>query len=539
MSATGKLEANISSRISTLDGLNGAIPKGQGAPNDDWSQQAEKLVKIRDVRNQLALKILWDSQVRTRVWPPAISKFMSKCPYRGELEDRNEKERVPDLFRDNYDNEVARVWKLPFPRQDMTDPNRPKIVDFPASRMPRIPASTWRGIVPTWPEIWNASEDLWLLEQLLSSVQRTNSFASNLLDANVKQIEVVELFGGRRLGPSDAPAAVAGGSGFGGGSEGTMGGGHGTAMPGMPAVGGGATAASPVNSAEFNIGEEYEVKSRFSALAGGGGGGIPGLGIEGSAGTGLSMPMGGGHGAGSNTATGGATGANPSEGRYVQDTPAFRTRGFRLKVIIRQQNAMELVRELLNSKYPIEIVRIQQFALNPAFGVVSGGATGSGSGGFGGFPMPAGGLGSEGLGAIPMPTTGDLGIAGGADPLATLGAGVSEGAAGAVGGAQEAMVYQDTHLVSLVILGELYIYNEPKLPEAAPNAPADPNAAQSPSADLNADSNATGEPSGAPATPAVGIDATATPNSAVPMPNSQAAPANGAATGNPASNDSQ
>jgi len=453
VSATGKLSAEIGTRISTLDGLKGAIPNGQGAPNDDWAAQAEKLVKNRDVRNQFALKVLWDSQVKTRVWFPGIAKFMSKCPYRGELADRNEKEQVPDLYRDGYDSEVARVWKIPFPKQDMSDPDRAKIVDFPLSRMPRVPATTWRGIVPTWPEIWNASEDLWLLEQLMLAVQRTNNIATNLTDANVKQIESVELFGGRRLGPTDAPVAAAS-AGYG---EGGMPGGASPVGGGLPVGGmpGAATAFTAVTSAEFSIGEEYEVKSRTSASQGGA------EGFPGSAA--VAMP---------GTATAAVT--NPSEGRYVQDTPAFRTRGFRLKIVVRQQNAMELVRELLNSKYPIEIVRIQQFALNPAFGASSSAGGGGFSGGFGGSPpgypaAPGGFTGDTTL-------SGDLGSGAVADPLSALSTSGVEGVA-ATGSPQDALVYQDPHLVSMVILGELYIYNEPKLPETNSVAPSDSNSA--------------------------------------------------------------
>lgn len=442
VSATGKLSAEIGTRINTLDGLKGAIPNGQGAPNDDWAAQAEKLVKNREVRNQFALKVLWDSQVKTRVWFPGISKFMSKCPYRGELADRNEKEQVPDLYRDGYDSEVARVWKIPFPKQDMSDLDRPKIVDFPLNRMPRVPATTWRGIVPTWPEIWNASEDLWLLEQLMLAVQRTNTFATNLTDANVKQIEAVELFGGRRLGPTDAPVATAS---VGYGEGGMPGGASPVGAVGLPVGGAAGTAFTAVTSAEFNIGEEYEVKSRTSATLQAGAEGFPG------------SPMPVMPGATTTAAT------NPSEGRYVQDTPAFRTRGFRLKVVVRQQNAMELVRELLNSKYPIEIIRIQQFALNPAFGASTSTGGGGFGGGFGGpppgYPAAPGGFTAD------TTLSGDLGSGVVADPLAALGASGVEGVA-ATGSPQDALVYQDPHLISMVILGELYIYNEPKLPEA-------------------------------------------------------------------------
>ncbi len=451
--ASGKLKAEIDKRVSDLTSLKSGIPSGQGAPNDDWFNQAQKLVDVRKIRNELALKVLWDAQVKTRVWPASIAKYMGECPYRGEISDRSKRERIPDLYRDAYDRELARIWQIPFPRQDMSDPNRPKVVDFPINRLPRVPALTWRGIAPTWPEIWNSSEDFWLLEQLMQSVQRTNAYATSLTDANVKQIEVVELFGGKRLGPTEASTTTASTGGPGSAPAGYPG--------GMPPGGGpggiGGAAATAVTSAEFNVGEEYQVTPTRGATMGG-------------------ADMMGGSAPGAVAATPGAA-ANPNEGRYIQDTPAFRTRGFRIKVIVRQQNAMELVRELLNSQYPVEIVRVQQFVLNPAFGMSSGagGGFGGGLGGgsFPGFPMPMGIEGGSGGGT--------LGFEGGAaltptDPLA--GAALGGESAGAVSGAspQDSLVYQDPHLVSLVILGEMYIYNEPKLPETPAGAASDPNA---------------------------------------------------------------
>ena len=68
--------------------------------------------------------------------------------------------------------------------------------------------------------------------------------------------------------------------------------------------------------------------------------------------------------------------ADPDDSRYLSNVAAYRTRGFRLQVTIHQLQVPELIRELLNSKYPIEIIRFQQMALNPdetgAPGVSSG-----------------------------------------------------------------------------------------------------------------------------------------------------------------------
>lgn len=492
--SSGKLKAEIDKRTGELDGVIKSIPAGQGVPNDDWANQAQKYVENRGHRNQLALKVLWDSQVKTRVWPGPVAKYMAKCAYRGELTDRIDREKVPDLYRESYDAAVEQVWRIPFPKQDLADPNRAQIVDFPLQRVPRVPATTWRGIVPTWGEMWNASEDLWLLEQIFNAVQRTNSFSTNLVDANVKQIRSIELFGGKRLQLNEAPSGVGA-----------------AAAPGMPMVAPGAPGSASLGSlavttADFSLTEEYAVSAG-----------------PGGAGNNMMAPM----APGAPAATPGAA-ANPDEGRYVQDTPAFRTRGFKLKVIVRQQNAMELVREILNSQYPVEITRMQQYVLNAPFGSLNADPAMS-------MGLPGAPSGFEGS-ASPMPpilVEGSLqpGAPGMTSGFPGSGAADALGPPGPLAGAspQDVLVYQDPHLVELVIVGELYIYKQPKLPEADPNAaPANPmgTPALDPTGAPAVDPTAPGtvDPAGTPAaTP--GVPPVANPAAAGTPVNPAATPA--------------
>ncbi len=531
MQTTGALSKDTDERTTALDGVLKAIPTGVDAPNDDWSAQAKILADIRQQKNQLALKQLWNEQVKTRVWSPNVTPFLKPdrekakvCPYRGELPDQNEREQVPDIYKNEYNNEVRRVWKIVYPREDRSDPKRAKIVDFPLLAMPRVPARTWQSLPPTWPEIWNSMEDLWLLEQLLSAVQRTNSFSTNLLDANVKRIDAIELFAGKRVGPTEVGTAAAGASGGsmmgGGGADSGIG-------MGMGAGGGqgaGATGIKPV-SADFPLSEEYTV----AATAGGG----------------MGM-MGGGS---SGDAAGGAAGAATAAARYIQDTPAFRTRGFRIRVIVRQQNAPEFMREILNSRYPIEISRMQLVSVNAPFGA-SG--TGGGGGMMGGV-MAGGGFNESVAPGFDGGLVGDTGATvGGFDPTnpaAGIEGGLAPGAGSGVPGATgtDASIYNDPNLVSLVIVGEMFLYNEPKLPEApaadpaaeTPAVPGDaapvtpgsevPVAEGTPAAKTPADAAvpAVVDPAAEPGEPAVAEPAAAKPAAPAKPAVSPAAPAAG------------
>ncbi len=139
---------------------------------------------------------------------------------------------VPNLFRGDYEREIERVWRIPEPIDEQTglkaEKGAPQKVLFPSTVMPRVPRAKWMAAQPTWKEMWNAQEDLWLMSQLLMAITRTNADAGSIADANVRQIRKIQLFGGERAaaGSSTTPG---GAGGMGGSDPGMMAG-----APGMP-----------------------------------------------------------------------------------------------------------------------------------------------------------------------------------------------------------------------------------------------------------------------------------------------------------------
>ncbi len=482
---TGTLLAEIDKRWKDLDTSFKTDLNGSAVANADWIKNAEDQVAIRKTKNQLSLKRLWDAQTGTRIWPPTVAPFMKDCPYRGEPSDPTVRERVPDLYKDDYELAVYKVWQIAYPRDDRSDPKRPKKVDFPIVRLPRVPALRWEGLPPTFAEIWNAQEDLWLLEQLLSALERVNSSATSMNDSDIKRIDVVDIFGGKRVADNEVSSTATAGSPSATGEG---------AVPGMVGMTGSKTAT--VLTSQFNIAEEYVV--------------TPVAGASGQMGPMMSpMPM--------PTATPG-TPTDPNVGRYVKSVPAFRTRGFQISVICVQRRALEVVRELMNCVYPVEIMRVEMVSLNPGLTKGAAGALGGsmfdpagsstpfGSSGIGGFPMPEVGLSTTGIGE-PMldPTLG----------LTTPGIGTP----GTPGSPGEVISIDPAELVALTVVGEIYIYNKPDLPDTAANGatPAAPATADAAAAPATA-TPAVGDPANgaAPAIPAV-APATETP-AATPAP---------------------
>tara|TARA_R110002072_G_scaffold302100_1_gene483929 strand:+ start:108580 stop:110361 length:1782 start_codon:yes stop_codon:yes gene_type:complete len=500
---TGELAAEISDRTSSLDNTFSGIASGQNAPNQDWADGVNQLISIRTQANQLALDRLWQAQTDLMVWPPVVAEYMNACPYRGELDDVRMKQVLPAMYRDGYDRDVRRVWHIPEPIDDgktRVDANAKQKVVFPYSALPRIPASKWEGLPPTWQEIWNAQEDLWLLGEVLAAVRRTNDSTSSITDSYVKQIMQVQLFGGTKAAAPSSSGSTAGTSGYPGMAPGYPG-----MAPGMPGGAGRRGGTSALSKpAEFLISEEYEVASS---------GGIT-----------TSSYM---NEEGSNSGGGATTASDPNsdENRYVQSEEAYRTRGFKLKVAIDQMQVPTLIRELLNSQYPIEVIRFQQSAMNPEepgkptsrrAGYPGSNSLAGMNSGYPGsetesYPTESEGSSLESYSEETFGFDGE-GAGTGADALSGKSYTVP-----AIANVQASL--EDRDLVELVVIGEIYIYNPPAVDESAVSSE---NSGQM------ADSATT---SGAPQVTDTGVDGPAVPvETTTVAPAASVVPGNDAAT---------
>jgi hypothetical protein len=453
---TDELAAEISERTSSLDSTFTGIADGRDAANDDWASGVNQLIDVKTESNRLALDRLWKAQTDLMVWPSIVAEDMAKCPYRGELDDVRIKQILPAWYREGYEQDVRRVWHIPEPIDDgktRVDQDAKQKIVFPYESLPRISATKWEGLPPTWTEIWNAQEDLWLLSEVLSAVRETNASTSSITDSYVKQIMQVQLFGGKRAAAPSSSGGTSAASGFPGASGG---------IPGMMSPGGGARrgASSPLSKpAEFPVSEEYEVASSGSA-----GAGPMRMSIETTS-------------ASSTTAD---ADPNSDDNRYVQSEEAYRTRGFKLKVAIHQMQVPTLIRYLLNSQYPIEIIRFQQSAMNPeepgkpasrnsafpggnTFAGLNSGYPGTGNG------EPSG---ESDSGSLEGSLEGSLDDSFGFDGEGTgTGGDALSGksyAVPAIANVQAALAERD--LVELVVIGEIYIYNPPAIDGTAAEA---------------------------------------------------------------------
>jgi hypothetical protein len=500
---TSDLQATITERTNALDTSYGSISDGVDKPNDDWITRAEELIHIRKETNTRTVERLWEWQKSLVKWPPSVSQSMNACPYRGEITDSSIARRVPIDYRRNYSREVRRVWLLSEPIGHETDPippNAPRKVWFPLSQMPQVPAEKWQNLPPSFIEIWNSQEDLWLLEQLMMAVKRTNANSNTITDSFVREIREVGLFGGTRVQPNEVSAGAAASA-----SLNPM-------MSGAPPAFSGArkTGRRIPTSSKFNLEQEFKVKGLTAVTGRRNSSSLSSM----NEGMGMSMNEGmpGSEGT-TNTASASAD-LNVDENRYVTAKDAYRTRGFHLVVTMHQQYVPDLIRELLDSQYPIDIIRMEQVARNPdepdgstesrPGGPESGGPTSFGP--VAGVPSSSGAFDSgEEEPDIPEDSPNE-GIEGeGFDEM-----GEGESSTAPITNSAVKLALSELDLVEFSIVGEMYLYNPPKPAEGEEAAPVEGTITNPPPSTPE-----TTEP-GIPTTPETGTTELAVPETSSP-----------------------
>lgn len=474
-SARGELSQQIESRTSTLDAL--SIPAGSSNPNQSWIEEVTKRNKLALQRNQLANLDLWKVQYQLQVWPADIRGDMLTCKYRERHHDAAARQNVPSQYVDDYPHEVDRVWRIVEPAGD-----NPKVM-CDLSTVPRIPESRWKDLYPSWQEIWDAQEDLWLLTSLFQVVRDLNDDAVSIGDSSIRKIVQIRLFGGTRKKPGTAAPAPGSSTGGPGGIQGlnSFGGGGGSRRTGEI-------------SADFSLNEE------FSTVTTGG--------SKKRSNKGISMDI------GMNKKTKKDEKKNTNS-RYVDFDAKlpYRVRGFYMKVVIDHRRLPDLLAGLSEVKWPVEVIRVHQAGIGDAKAPA---ANRSSTG-----PANQGGAGGGEAGAGL-----DTGVGSGSAPPG--GEGDSDGAP-SIGGKpnRETVIsaLDDDNLVTVVVAGLMTLYNPVEIDEEAlaagkPNS----NPTAVPNANAPAPTGTSTNPIGASPAADAGAAAPGTPatNSTAP---SGAAPA--------------
>ncbi len=444
---TGELAAQIKTRMESLENTFKGIPSGADSPNDAWSKGLQLLNDQQALRNRLANEELWRDQKEKLRWPDDIAAVMNKAEYFQAVPQDQGGADLGFKYQFDYPGEIRRLWEIVDPLDDgknLRDSDKRRKVAFAMSDLHQTNTARWGDLPPTHLDMWECQEDIWLQTELLQAIARVNANSISQGDAFVKQLGKVLLFGATKAAGDAAAAAPAGGP-----AAGPDGGGFG----GMIGMGGGVQSnKSAAMSVDINIAEEFSIITDSSVLSGTGGGGTTG-------GMMAKAMMGEGGGVPAQPAAG-ATGPNK---RYIDEDEKqpYKRRGFYIKVVMDHTKVPDLIAELMNSPFPVEIVRVQQVWLtDPGTAPGGGGASpfgGPGAGGFAGFNPTAGGEAT--IAAAPA----DEASSGAAGAFARPGA----------SGAASQTAMSDPNLAQVAILGVWTLYRPPApAADAGQSAPA-------------------------------------------------------------------
>lgn len=454
----GKLAAAIDDRWKKLDGSFTSIPPGTGVPNDSWTQRLNDINKQQTLHNTRANQELWVKQKERMSWPKDIDPIMAKAGYFQNLTEEQKGDQVLYKYPQSYRSQIRALWEIVDPLDDGTnlrDSDKRRKVAFAMADLHQSSKMNSENVEPTFAEIWNAQEDIWLQTELLHAIRRMNANGISQGDAFIKQLVKIQLFGGTKA-TGEAAAAASGSMTSGAGGD--MGSGM---MAGASGFGGGQKTESSALSSDINLAEEFVV-----SLDGGAGTKPSGSGMSAFSSNPASTADGNVSGDG-----GGGGGAKPDVNRYIDfvSEQPYKRRGFYIKLVMDHRKVPDLLAELMNSPFPVEIVRVHQVWSSDSGNTSGGGGglmAGAGGTGFGGGFKPSSSTDAAGVSAPATTGLGDNdGSGSGFGKSAPGGAAGRSGSGTSGSGSTAAMA--DPNLAHVAILGVWTLYLPPP---AAPDA---------------------------------------------------------------------
>lgn len=496
----GKLAAEIQDRFTKLNGTFSGIPTGTGVPNDSWTNGLNDIVAKQNLHNRRANLELWAKQKELMFWPTDIAPIMAKAEYFKDLSQEQKGDQVLYKYPQSYPSQIRALWEIVDPLDDgmnLRDSDKRRKVAFAMADLHQSASMYQRDFQPTFGDIWAAQEDIWLQTELLNAIKRLNANAISQGDAFVKQLGKIQLFGGTKS--TGEAAAAATGTAASGMMMGDMAG-----INPMAFGGSGQRSESTALSADINLAEEFDAQIENS-----------GTGVGGA--MAAMSTFGGTSGTPADAASTAAGGAATTVKRYLDFTEgqAYKRRGFTIKLIMDHRKVPALIAELMNSPFPVEIVRVHQAWYSDS-GSGTGGASGMmASSGKGFTPFnPMGTFpGSDAAGISSAPAAGFTepdGAGFGNTPTTSATA-----IPGGTGGTGSAAAMADPSLAHVAIVGVWTLYLPPQPNPNADQAP--PTNSAAPAAglaatpenvpvptDTTAEAPATTEPKAATTEPAEG-----------------------------------
>lgn len=183
-SATSGFVAETADNKKAIEDAFKSVNYSDAEPNEKWTKEVTPYIERQKQRNADALKTCWEQQVPLMTWPETLRHRVPETFF-GEF--------VPiarNNYRAEYPLEVERVWKV----ADPLDPETEEGTVILAKE--QLPQRSFGDLPPSSQQMWEAQQDLWLLEALLKGIREVNEDATSITDSAIREIEVIQLLGG-------------------------------------------------------------------------------------------------------------------------------------------------------------------------------------------------------------------------------------------------------------------------------------------------------------------------------------------------------
>lgn len=383
----GAIQETIAGRKSAIKSDLDKAKVGGKTPNKEAAAAAAEFNKHHEGEYSKAASQLWLAQQNETAmfWPRRMEGFINPpggTPLKfGEAPlDTNKSLQGKTIYQADYDEQFQQKVMS----QIRKYPDEGGLCEVNEAMIHRVPSQTMKSALPDWETIWHAQEDVWLVAQLLKSIDNVNTSAGarSITESPVRQIHELTLYGGNLDNPKKGSKKGSAG-GYASQSRGiSLPGGGGAGMAGVGG-GGGSLGGNTAKTAGLSSPDiDFDVEEEFGSAVD----------------TSKKKKKKSNRGM-SNYAQQSQQGPFAAAGdlrRYVHDKEGgkFKTRGFKTRLTIQQDKLPALLAELTNSRWPVEIVRVHWEAANEGgrqASPVSGlGGLGGGTSSLGGNPYGSG-----------------------------------------------------------------------------------------------------------------------------------------------------
>jgi hypothetical protein len=215
---TNAKNAEIDKRVAAIDASFGTAEKDYSkTANKIWFDEISKVNKLEENRYNIARYYLWDKQRKLQIWPAKYITDRMEGVY--SITPENEQKIDKDIakfYRTIYHDEAMKLYNKLQPykatltkSKSKSNPGKLKEDGIIAVKgqervFPIFNHAGWFKRPPSIATVWEAQEDLWLLNSIVEAINEMNAGASNISESTIKILADINFLGGKGRGSKQA-----------------------------------------------------------------------------------------------------------------------------------------------------------------------------------------------------------------------------------------------------------------------------------------------------------------------------------------------